>query len=123
MKAVEDVRVVVVGSSNFDLVVNADRPPREGENILFRDPQVEIAKNFSGPGGTVDEQPDGKFIAAAVRSEGGDIDSRPGQRSSYPGDLSGGTVDPDGELFCLGHDGFLSVEPRSAENTPKRLRV
>ncbi len=34
MKAVEDVRVVVVGSSNFDVVVNAERPPREGENIL-----------------------------------------------------------------------------------------
>ena len=34
MKPVEDVRVVVVGSSNFDVVVNADRPPREGENIL-----------------------------------------------------------------------------------------
>jgi ribokinase len=34
LKAVEDVRVVVVGSSNFDVVVNADRPPREGENIL-----------------------------------------------------------------------------------------
>jgi len=34
LKAVEDVRVVVVGSSNFDVVVNAERPPREGENIL-----------------------------------------------------------------------------------------
>ena len=34
MKPIEDVRVVVVGSSNFDVVVNADRPPREGENIL-----------------------------------------------------------------------------------------
>lgn len=34
MKPVEDVRVVVVGSSNFDVVVNAERPPREGENIL-----------------------------------------------------------------------------------------
>ncbi len=34
MKPVEDVRVVVVGSSNFDVVVNADHPPREGENIL-----------------------------------------------------------------------------------------
>lgn len=34
MKPVEDVRVVVVGSSNFDMVLNADRIPREGENIL-----------------------------------------------------------------------------------------
>lgn len=34
VKPVQDVRVVVVGSSNFDVVVNADRPPREGENIL-----------------------------------------------------------------------------------------
>lgn len=34
MKPVEDVRVVVAGSSNFDMVVNADRLPREGENLL-----------------------------------------------------------------------------------------
>lgn len=34
MKSVEDVRVVVAGSSNFDMVVNADRLPREGENLL-----------------------------------------------------------------------------------------
>ncbi len=34
MKPVEDVRVVVVGSNNFDMVVNADRLPREGENLL-----------------------------------------------------------------------------------------
>lgn len=34
MKRVEDVRVVVVGSNNFDMVVNAERFPREGENLL-----------------------------------------------------------------------------------------
>lgn len=34
MKPVEDVRVVVVGSNNFDMVVKADRLPREGENLL-----------------------------------------------------------------------------------------
>lgn len=34
MKPVEDVRVVVVGSNNFDMVVNAERLPREGENLL-----------------------------------------------------------------------------------------
>ncbi len=34
MKPVEDVRVVVAGSSNFDMVVHADRLPREGENLL-----------------------------------------------------------------------------------------
>lgn len=34
MKPVEEVRVVVAGSSNFDMVVNVDRLPREGENLL-----------------------------------------------------------------------------------------
>ena len=34
MKRVEDVRVVVVGSNNFDMVANVERPPREGENLL-----------------------------------------------------------------------------------------
>ncbi|HVA00324.1 MAG TPA: ribokinase [Terriglobia bacterium] len=34
MKQVEDVRVVVVGSNNFDMVMNAERVPREGENLL-----------------------------------------------------------------------------------------
>jgi ribokinase len=34
LKPVEEVRVVVVGSNNFDMVVNADRLPREGENLL-----------------------------------------------------------------------------------------
>lgn len=61
----------------------------EPQNILFRDAQVETAKNLSGPGGTVDKQPDGDFIAAAVTSEGGDFDSCPSQRSGYAGDLSG----------------------------------
>lgn len=36
MKPVEDVRVVVVGSNNFDMVVNSDRPPHEGDNLLAR---------------------------------------------------------------------------------------
>jgi ribokinase len=34
VKRVEDVRVVVVGSNNFDMVMNAERIPREGENLL-----------------------------------------------------------------------------------------
>ncbi len=34
MKQVEDVRVVVAGSNNFDMVVNLERVPREGENLL-----------------------------------------------------------------------------------------
>jgi ribokinase len=32
----EDVHVVVVGSANFDLVVKADRLPKEGETMLVR---------------------------------------------------------------------------------------
>lgn len=34
MKRIEDVRVVVAGSNNFDMVMNAERSPREGENLL-----------------------------------------------------------------------------------------
>jgi ribokinase len=34
VKRIEDVRVVVAGSNNFDIVVNAERSPREGENLL-----------------------------------------------------------------------------------------
>ncbi len=34
MKQIEDIRVVVAGSNNFDIVVNAERTPKEGENLL-----------------------------------------------------------------------------------------
>jgi ribokinase len=34
VKRIEDVRVVVAGSNNFDMVVRAERFPREGENLL-----------------------------------------------------------------------------------------
>jgi len=34
VKRIEDVRVVVAGSNNFDIVVNAERTPKEGENLL-----------------------------------------------------------------------------------------
>jgi ribokinase len=34
VKPVEDVRVAVAGSNNFDMVVNMERFPREGENLL-----------------------------------------------------------------------------------------
>ena len=34
MRRAEDVRVVVVGSTNFDIVVKAERLPKEGETLL-----------------------------------------------------------------------------------------
>lgn len=60
MKRVEDVRVVVVGSSNFDMVVNAGHPPREGENM-----RVTNLKFF--PGGK------GVNQAVAVKRQGADV--------------------------------------------------
>jgi len=60
VKRVEDIRVVVVGSSNFDMVVNADRPPREGENM-----QVSNLKFF--PGGK------GVNQAVAVKRQGAGV--------------------------------------------------
>lgn len=36
-RRVEDVHVVVVGSTNFDMVVKAERMPRVGESMLARD--------------------------------------------------------------------------------------
>lgn len=53
----ENVHVVVVGSTNFDLVVNADRLPKEGESLLARN-----LKFF--PGGK------GANQAVAVRRQG-----------------------------------------------------
>jgi len=35
-RRLEDIHVVVVGSTNFDLVANADRLPKEGESMLVR---------------------------------------------------------------------------------------
>ncbi len=37
VRRAEDVHVVVVGSTNFDLVVKADRMPRVGESMLTKD--------------------------------------------------------------------------------------
>lgn len=37
MRATEEVHVVVVGSSNFDMVVKASRLPKEGESMLATD--------------------------------------------------------------------------------------
>jgi ribokinase len=34
VKRIEDIRVVVAGSNNFDMVVNTERFPRQGENLL-----------------------------------------------------------------------------------------
>jgi ribokinase len=37
VRDVKDLRVVVVGSTNFDMVVKAERLPREGESLLVSD--------------------------------------------------------------------------------------
>lgn len=36
MRRIEEVHVVVVGSTNFDIVVKADRLPKEGESMLVK---------------------------------------------------------------------------------------
>ena len=39
MRGDREINVVVVGSSNFDLVVKAERLPKEGESLMVKDLQ------------------------------------------------------------------------------------
>jgi len=83
MRRPQDVRVVVVGSNNFDLVVKADRLPKEGETALMKNLQffrggkganqavaaarMEAQASFVG---SVGADPIGDFLIGGLQSDG-----------------------------------------------------
>jgi len=83
MRRFQDVRVVVVGSNNFDLVVKADRLPKEGETALMKNLQffrggkganqavaaarMEAQASFVG---SVGADPIGDFLIGGLQSDG-----------------------------------------------------
>ena len=44
VRRADEVHVVVVGSTNFDMVVKGDRLPKEGESMIAREPGLSVSR-------------------------------------------------------------------------------